>query len=268
MEYTSYFYRIKTLQQQSGPSLIFLPGGPGIGSDYLQAFCNKLELKGSKYLIDFPQDGSNQFGTLDLKYWQDGLIDLVKNFKDPVLVTHSFAGMLTLSCPELEQNLKALILMNTTPSSSFFKHINEMQAQHALPDLMLAINKYNSSPSNAAYKEFWKTYQYYCFTQKEMDIAQAVINQFQVNHKSYDYICEKFYATYESKWYPKTLPTLIITSTEDYICPSDIFATHPNYQSKNITNKILKNAGHLPWLHHFDEIQKYFNNFIISLYPI
>lgn len=102
MKYTKYGYRINQLTESHGFSWLFLPGGPGLGSEYLADLCHKLYLPGSIFLLDFPQDGTNTQGELSIKYWREGLIDLLKSFHQPVLVTHSFAGMFALNLPELK----------------------------------------------------------------------------------------------------------------------------------------------------------------------
>lgn len=120
MKYTKFGYRIKQLTNGLGYSWLFLPGGPGLGSEYLTDLCTKLYLPGSVFLLDFPKDGTNIQGKLGIPYWQDGLIDLLKSFSKPVLVTHSFSGMFALNLPELKHHLTGLVLMNTTTKNSFF----------------------------------------------------------------------------------------------------------------------------------------------------
>ncbi len=103
--------------------------------------------------------------------------------------------------------------------------------------------------SDDGYKEFWKTYLYYCFTSEEIVQAEKMILPYLVyNHRSYSYICKNFYPTYTSNWVPQKLPTMTISSEFDYITPPDLFMSDPRYQRDTIYNIILKDVGHFPWL--------------------
>ena len=52
-------YRVRKIANTEGADWLFLPGGPGLGSDYLFELCDALKVPGSKYLVDFPKDGFN-----------------------------------------------------------------------------------------------------------------------------------------------------------------------------------------------------------------
>lgn len=265
MKYTKYGYRINQLTESHGFSWLFLPGGPGLGSEYLADLCHKLYLPGSIFLLDFPQDGTNTQGELSIKYWREGLIDLLKSFHQPVLVTHSFAGMFALNLPELKNYLTGLVLMNTTTKNSFFEHVSAMQQQHHLPDLLPAATQYHLTPSDETYKEFWNTYKYYCFTADELTEGEKILPLFAFNNTAYYHAIEHFYPDYSCKWFPESIPTMTIASENDFICPPKIFLENKGFQGKNTINKIIAQAGHVPWLMAFNQVQQCFNDFIIEL---
>lgn len=264
MKYTKYGYRIKQVTEGDGYSWLFLPGGPGLGSEYLTDLCNKLNLPGSIFVLDFPKDGTNTQGKLNIKYWQEGLIDLLKPYPKPVLVTHSFAGMFALNLPELENYLTGLVLMNTTTRNSFFERVSAMQQQHHLPDLVPAATQYHLTPSDEAYKEFWNTYKYYCFTGAELKEGEKIIPLFAFNNAAYYHAIEHFYLDYSCKWFPK-MPTMTIASENDFICPPEIFLENKGFQGINNINKIIAKAGHVPWLIAFNQVQSCFDDFIMKL---
>jgi pimeloyl-ACP methyl ester carboxylesterase len=265
MNYTKYDYRINQISEGSGYNWIFLPGGPGLGSEYLFDFCKKLKLPGNIMLVDFPRDGTNKKGELGIINWQKGLIDLLQAYTNPILVTHSFAGMLVLSMPEIENYLAGLVLMNTTTKNTFFQHVSEMQKKHALPDLAPAASVYHLNPSNQTYREFWDTYKYYCFTPEEMSLGEKMMALFAFNSESYYFAIQHFYLTYECKLHPTLIPTMTITSDEDFVCPPRIFVEDNYFQAKNVLNKIIDGAGHCPWLMNFAKVQNCFDEFIEKL---
>lgn len=265
MNYSDHGYRINQITTDSGYNWLFLPGGPGLGSEYLIDFCKKLKLPGSITLLDFPKDGTNTQGMLDFKYWQDGIIEVLKSHANPILVTHSFSGMFALNMPELEDLLTGIVLMNTTTTNSFFEHVNAMYQKHHLPDLVPAASEYHLSPSDKAYRTFWDTYKYYCFTQEELGIGEKMMELFAYNNKSYYYAIEHFYPDFNCKWSPETIPVMTIASELDFICPPEIFIRDKKFQKQNIANKLIFKAGHCPWIIHNDQIQICFDEFIERL---
>ncbi len=264
MYHTPYHYQIHPIRDGKPYNWLFLPGGPGFGSAYLRTFCQQLKLPGSIYLIDFPKDGLNAQGILDINYWQKGLIDLLKSYSNAILVTHSFSGMFALHTPEIEPHLSGLVLMNTTTKNSFFEHIAAMQNQHQLPDLLPSIAEYHLHPSQETYKNFWQTYKYYCFTPEELEQGEQMIPLFAFNNEAYYFAIEHFYPYFNCRWQPN-IPTLILSSECDSICPPDVFSTDPLFQKNNIIHKLIKNAGHCPWLSNIEQVQTGFDELIKSV---
>ncbi|MFT4059643.1 MAG: alpha/beta hydrolase [Legionella sp.] len=262
MNYTNFGYRIKQIIKGEDYHWLFFPGGPGLGSEYLMELCQKLKLPGSISLIDFPKDGTNTYGELNLQHWKEGLVDLVRSLEKPIIVAHSFSGMFTLSVPELEPHLAGVILMNTTTTNTFYPHVSAMQQKHQLPDLVPAASQYHLSPSNEAYKEFWQTYKYYCFTAKELAESEKMLSLFAYNNNSYYFAIENFYTDYQCQWSPKVIPAMTIAGENDFICPPRIFSDDERFQSPNILNKIVANGGHCPWIMYLQRVQECFDDFI------
>lgn len=263
MNYSTYNYRIQPIFLAAKPSYtwIFLPGGPGLGSEYLRNFSTQLELPGSKLLVDFPKDGTNELGELNFNYWKKGLIDLLHTVKNPILVTHSFSGMFALSTPELEPYLSGLVLMNTTTSNTFFAHVSAMQEQYHLPDLGLAAAQYHLNPSSETYRAFWDTYKYYCFTREELMQGAQMLPLLAFNNESYNYAIQHFYQDYCAHWQPK-IATMTISGGCDFICPPKIFVADPAFQGPHILNRIISRSGHCPWILQFNEVQHCFNEYL------
>lgn len=266
IHYTDYGYRINQLTQGATYNWLFLPAGPGLGSDYLIEFCKKLNLPGSISVVDFPKDGTNTQGELSIQHWRLGLIDLLQSVQNPILVAHSFSGMFVMCFPEIEQYLTGLVLMNTTTRNSFFEQVSAMKEKHNLPDLVPAASQYHLQPNHDTYKEFWQTYKYYCFTAEEKAEGEKMISLLAFNNEAYHYMIEHFYEHYMCRWAPETIPTLTISSENDFICPPQIFLQDARFQRNNILNKLISKAGHCPWLLYLAEVQRCFdelaNNFL------
>lgn len=93
-----------------------------------------------------------------------------------------------------------------------------------------------------------------------------MIPLFAFNNESYHYAIENFYPEYQCRWQPTKIPALTIASEQDYICPPHIFINDSRFQTPNITNKLINQAGHCPWINHLEQIQICFDEFIEALY--
>ena len=265
MIHTPFGFRIKTISEGTGYDWIFLPGGPGLGSEYLEDFCRKLRVPGSIFLADFPMDGTNYYGKLNFHLWREGLLDLLQSFKNPILVTHSFAGMFVLNMPDIEKYLAGLVVMNTTTANTFFQRVHDMHVKYHLPDLAPAASAYHMNPSDETYKAFWDDYKYYCFTPEELAEGEKMIPLFAFNSAAYHYAVTCFYPEYECRLQLSHIPAMTITSENDFICPPAIFIQDKRFQSKNMINKIIPNAGHCPWVNYFDSVQDCFSEYAANL---
>ncbi|HEY5260284.1 MAG TPA: alpha/beta hydrolase, partial [Rhabdochlamydiaceae bacterium] len=70
---------------------IFLPGGPGLGSEAIAPLTSILKLPGKTWLLDLPGDGSNLRGSF--KNWKPALLEAVQALDNVILVGHSRGGM-------------------------------------------------------------------------------------------------------------------------------------------------------------------------------
>lgn len=265
MNHSNYNYRIKKIRQDSGPTWIFLPDGPGLGSAYLNEFCRQLKLPGTTLVLDFPADGTNSLGRLNIAYWKKGLIELLKTQHNPILATHGFSGMFALGTPQIEPHLSGLILMNTSTKNSFAKHIMTMQETYELHDLGSVVFDYHLNPSKKTYLAFWKIYKHYFFTKEESALGEQMRMLFAYNHKAYQYAIDAFYPHYQSTWQPQ-IPTMTITGEHDYICPATEFTANKLFQAPHIINNIIPKAGHCPWLLSLPAVQDCFNAFNLRFY--
>lgn len=269
MKHTKYGYQINEIQNNSGTyTWIFTPGGPGWGSEYLIDFAKRLALPGKVLIINFPGDGHNSQGKLHTQDWQQGILDLIQTYEQPILVAHSFSGMFALKLPELEEHLAGLVLLNTTPHNSFASHTSTSREAYHLPDLFPSASAYHLNPNTENYRRFWQDYKYYCFTQQELAAGEKLMASFVFNSQAYLFAIEHYYANYRAEWYPSTIPCLTISGEKDYVCPPLVFIQDPDYNAKNILNVVIKNAGHFVWLNEFEQakqaFQLYANNKLVS----
>jgi len=121
-------YRLNKLKEDNVYKLnwLFLPGGPGMGANYLIDFVSKLDLQGSLFIADFPGDGDNH-STEEIHYegWKAGLIEVVNSLSPCILVTHSFSGMFALTIDSLEGHA-SILQLRLLKSYTFNKSTNNL----------------------------------------------------------------------------------------------------------------------------------------------
>src|SRR5262245_39115051 len=115
---------------------LFLPGGPGIGSESLFELITAVEVPGTSWAVDLPGDGSNRDGSYD--QWPQVLIEAAEAVEHPVFVGHSTGGMYLLSTPALEPILDGLVLVSTAPDASWLPAFTRMTERHPLHEVEAA----------------------------------------------------------------------------------------------------------------------------------
>lgn len=264
--WTSYQYRINLLNTDSRLPLhwLFLPGGPGIGSEYFTDFALSLKLPGITWLVDFPGDGSNRFQhIIPEDVWIQGLVNLTKTLQPCILVTHSFSGMFALSVPEIENYLSAFIIMNSSPNHTWFNQRPE-KLKNVNPKIDPIIKKYLENSNDVTFKNLSLANLNLFFTKNERAQGEKILENMEYNVTYYARVQKFFYPTFSYRWFPKKIPTMIIGSDNDLVCPLRFFLEEKDFLRSNIQIHSIANAGHFPWVSEFEKVQSLFDEFIKS----
>jgi pimeloyl-ACP methyl ester carboxylesterase len=265
VKYTKDGVRLTLVKSYTGNNinLIFVPGGPGIDSSYLTDLANTLNVKGSVWLLDLPDNGSNIKVGTDFNKWSDYLLNTVKEFDNVILVGHSFGGTLILSDPRIEKQLKGLILLDSTPELTPEVEIKERE-KYNLPNSDRVMGEYLKQPSNYVLKNVvLELIDYYfipSFKEKGINFANQAI----YNHHSFDWAIANFFPTYKAKYIPK-IPTLIMSGEFDHVLPLYVFTEDKRFKSDNFKIVEIKDAGHFPWVEKPEKVKKVVEDFIASL---
>ena len=241
---------------------VFLPGGPGLGSESLFPLLDILELPGNMWRLDLPGDGSNR--TPDNKkaisQWSNALMEATKALSNVILVAHSTGGMFALSTPELRTTLKGLVLMTTAPDMNWQKDITSRLVDFPLPEADQADEKYRQNPSDALLKECVMTAApRNFFTEEGLKKGIEFISKLPFNYEVFQWVEEHFDPYYEAKWVPE-IPTLILSGEKDISFPIKYFAEKKEFN--RILFKEIEEAGHYPWIENPQGVIKAFNDFI------
>ena len=229
---------------------LFLPGGPGLGSESLNGLATLANLPGSSWHLDLPGDGSNTTGddANAFSHWSEALIEAASEFEKVILVAHSSGGMFALATPELEKIISGLVLMDSAPSAAWQNDFSKYVHNHPLPEAERLQTLYDKNPSNDILKKLTIACAPYFSRPESLQKITALMQSLPFNYQSHLWAAQHFDATYTAKWAPQTIPTLIFAGDQDPITPLKLFIKSEPFQRKNITIEFIKNASHFPWI--------------------
>ncbi len=116
--------RLRRRRRRPGPlNWLFLPGGPGIGSESLHELADALDAPGDIWMVDLPGDGSNRAppgaGPDPFAAWPGVVVEAARALPNVVFAGHSTGGMYLLATPGLERHLLGLALVDTAPDCTW-----------------------------------------------------------------------------------------------------------------------------------------------------
>lgn len=257
----NYFYdknnvRYTLVSTNSGEAFnwLFLPGGPGADSSYFSPLTDNLCLPGNTWLIDLPGNGSHDVKKDNFDDWFDIFIPTIQRFKNPVLVGHSFGGMLPLLFPELENILKGFVILNSSPSL-WMQAAAEVAKKRNLPDLSTDMVEFTENPNQETFDKALLACMPYYFESKSMKKGEELFKTMVTQYLPAVWWQRKVIdIQYDAKWIPQNIPTLIVGAEFDAITPFDLYQSDERFNRKNISKLFIKEAGHIPWVEKPEEL--------------
>lgn len=246
---------------------LFLPGGPGMGSESLLPLLKILKLPGSLWLLDLPGDGSNTTSDNSASFsrWAIALVEAARQFDHPVLVAHSTGGMYALSLPELEGLLKGLVLLDSAPNTKWQASFAESVRDFPVPGLNVLQEKYEKNPNNRILEELTLASAPYLFTGSGQAAGIETLRSLPYNYETCMWSEKYFDRIYQARWAPKAIPALILAGEKDLVTPLRFFLNEKRFNRENITFKSIKDAGHFPWIENPAEVAEAFCAFVNRL---
>lgn len=231
-EFTLHQFRLRQVQDQPGPTWLFLPGGPGLGSESLEGLVEVVDLPGALYLVDFPGDGANPTPLVP-EQWKEKLILLAQSFQNLRLVAHSFASMFVLTCPELEPYLDRLILIGA--SAKRLTH---------------------HKPGPVIVKEYFLSRLHLYVLPETVERARKLFENLPYKDVAFLWGKDHFHPHFSPLWVPQKVQTLIFTGEKDQITPISSFQGTAYQERPNIVFHTIADASHFPWLEKPAEVRK------------
>lgn len=244
---------------------LFLPGGPGLGSEALAGLTGLLKdrIPGAIWHFDLPNDGSNILMGKPISNWCESLIQAITTFEKVILVAHSTPGMYVQTVTELEEMLHGLVLVGSAPDASWETLFEEYRKNNADPAITELEKEYIENPCNESLRKLLTAAAKHCFTNEQSLIdGKALFQQIPVNHGASKWSSENFNSeNYKAEWVPQQVPTLIIAGSNDCITSLELFKKNAMYARDNILIDEIDGAGHYPWFENPDETLRAFEKF-------
>ena len=261
--------RLSFLHANAGKNYnwLFLPGGPGLGSESLNGLADILHLPGNVWHVDFPGDGSNTTENDEeyFSHWSQALIEAVSALPNVILVAHSSGGMFALATPALENIIVGLVLMDSAPSSAWQQFFSLYVKENPLVEAEKLQLLYAESPSNEILKKLTIACAPYFSTAKSSQQITSLLESLPFNYKTNLWAAKNFDETYKAKWAPQAIPTLIFAGDQDHITPLKLFLASHEFQRENILIREIENASHFPWIDNPGQVRQIFDEFVQTL---
>lgn len=247
---------------------LFLPGGPGLGSESLEALVDTLALPGCAWLVDLPGDGSNIVSAAlsDNAYahWPQVLLEAARVLPNCVFVGHSTGGMYLLSVPELETHLCGLVLISAAPDASWRRHFTEMAQRNPLPEVEVTAQAFERQRTAENLRALTVAAAPWNFTPEALDAGRSLLAGLPYNVAAFDWSEQCFDTQYAAQWWPGNLPVLILSGAEDRIIAPSVWDA-PAFSGTNVLHKSVQGAAHFPWIDRPAETRAAFMDFLRML---
>ncbi len=248
---------------------LFLPGGPGIDSDYLLQLINEIDVEGNYWLIDLPYNGNNVSSHIEpneaYANWGNYLLAAVHKFKNPILVGHSFGGYFPLFFPQLEEISRGLVILNSVPSLNS-DEVEKLIKIYKLPSRAAYLTAFLNNPTTNTTRDLYLAGVPYCFSENNLKMGVKLIEDLKFNvDTGYWWHTQgsKNYATI--KWIPQKVPLMIVGGSHDFLTPISLFQQDSRFHRNNIEIISIPDAGHFPWMEQPVLIRDIFKSFEAKL---
>lgn len=267
--YTVSGIRLRRHSRKSGDlNWLLLPGGPGIGSESLIDLADCVDVPGSIWLVDLPGDGSNRSpsGAPADPYscWPDVLVEAAKALPNVVFAGHSTGGMYLLATPELEKHIIGLVLIDTAPDASWHERFVEMTQLHPLPAVLDASSAYEADRRDENIAAIVVASAEWNFAAAGVERGRELLSGMPYNGAAIDWSEANFDHVYQSKWWPHSVPVLVLGGEEDRIVWQGSWR-NPKFHTTNATFRTIKGGGHFPWVENPTSVSAAFDELAIRI---
>lgn len=241
---------------------LFVPGGPGLGSESLLGLVAAVRVPGTTWLVDLPGDGSNRaraaVGPDPYRRWPGVLLEAAQALDEVVMVGHSTGGMFALSVPELEAHLAGMALVSSAPHAGWRPGFARYAQRNPPPGLAAAAQRYAQHPGDATLRALTLAAAPWSFTPAGSTAGRALLAGLPYNHAAAAWAAAHFDDTYRARWAPGRIPALIVSGAQDRVVDQHLWSAEPAFNAPNIIRRTIERAGHFPWIENPDAVDAAF----------
>ncbi len=260
----------KAVAREGELSWLLLPGGPGIGSESLQELADTLSVPGTIWLVDLPGDGSNRSPSGapadPFEVWPHAVLEAAQAVDNPVFVGHSTGGMYLLDTPALDGVVRGLALLDTAPDAAWTSHFVEMTQRHPLPAVEAATAIYEADRRDETIAAIAVASAEWNFTPAGVARGRDLLARMPYNAAAVDWSDAHFDRVYRARWWPTTIPVLRLAGRDDRIVWQGGW-DRPEFQTPNVIDRLIDDAGHFPWIENPAQVRDAFNELAERVLP-
>lgn len=236
--------KLSNIIPRAGPNWILIPGGPGMGPEYLSELFGRVELKGSIWTFDILGD--------EAEGWKRSLLEAAERLNPALIFGHSFGGMLALSTKGLEKHIAGLILADSDP-------VNWLKdcAEPPIPRSEMEAwgKRFHDAPSDLLYKEFFSAIAPYYFSKESLRAGRELIERNSYSYRTFLTGDERFFSSYEVAIDLQPIPVFCLAGERDIITPMKVYQRSSRFtEKKDVRYFSIPGGGHFPWVENFQEV--------------
>ncbi|MEU8997718.1 alpha/beta hydrolase [Streptomyces caniferus] len=250
---------------------LFVPGGPGLGSESLHGLVAAARVPGSAWLVDLPGDGSNRglpaVPAEPYAQWPGVLTEAAQALDEVVMVGHSTGGMFLLSVPELAAQLAGLVLISSAPHAGWRSGFARYAQDHPLPEVDAAAERHARQPDDRTLRALTLAAAPWNFSPSASAEGRALLSGLPYCHDAVAWADAHCDDDYRARWAPRTLPTLIVSGDRDHIVDQRLWQDEPGFQGPHVLHRRIAEAGHFPWVENPEAVRTAFADLAARLAP-
>ncbi|WP_159479105.1 alpha/beta fold hydrolase [Streptomyces caniferus] len=250
---------------------LFVPGGPGLGSESLHGLVAAARVPGSAWLVDLPGDGSNRglpaVPADPYAQWPGVLAEAAQALDEVVMVGHSTGGMFLLSVPELPAQLAGLVLISSAPHAGWRSGFARYAQDHPLPEVDAAAERYARQPDDRTLRALTLAAAPWNFRPSASAEGRALLSGLPYCHDAVAWADAHFDDDYRARWTPRDLPTLIVSGDRDHVVDQRLWQDEPGFQGPHVLHRRIAEAGHFPWVENPEAVRTAFADLAARLAP-
>lgn len=258
--------RVSNIVPRDGPNWILIPGGPGMGPEYLSELFGRLDLQGSVWTFDILEADRRSLSNEEIVAgWKRSLLEAAAALKPALIFGHSFGGMLALSTKGLEKHIAGLILADSDPVD-WLKDC----AESPIPKSETAPwgKKFDEAPSDSLYRDFFSAIAPYYFSQECLRAGRDLIGRNSYSYRAFLAGNDEFFPGYGMEIDLRPIPVFCLAGEHDLITPMGVYQRSAQFREKNDVGYFsIPGGGHFPWVENFREVSSVLQRIEKSVFP-